>query len=100
MKSFAERLREDQRLVILRLLAGQNSYTANSSVLTGALVDLGHVLSRDQVRTHLHWLAEQDLLTLTEPVAGVLVARLTQRGHEVSLGHALVPGVARPGVGV
>ena len=95
---FAERLRADRRLVILRLLAEQISYKANSSVLTMALDHFGHVMSRDQVKTELHWLAEQDLVEIHELApTGILSARLTARGLEVSRGSAIVPGVARPG---
>jgi repressor of nif and glnA expression len=97
MKPFVERMREDQRLVILRLLHEQNSYTLNSSNLTAGMAYLGHEISKDQVKTHLAWLGEQDLVALDEPVAGVIVARLTDRGQEVVLGRARVPGVARPG---
>lgn len=97
MKPFAERLREDQRLALLRLLNEQTSYKSNSSVLTNALDALGHAISRDAVKTHLHWLAEQDLVNVDEPVAGVLVATLTERGMDVAAGRAVVPGVKRPG---
>jgi len=100
MKPFAERLREDQRLVILRLLAGQNSYMSNSSVLTNGLEHLGHSLTRDQVKTHLHWLAEQDLVSIEDAVPGVLVVTLRARGLEVAGGKAVVPGVAQPGIAV
>lgn len=94
--SFRGRLDADQRLVILRLLRKQISYKSNSSVLTGALDDLGHSLSRDSVKQHLHWLAEQGLVSLDEPVDGVLVVQLTERGLEVATGRAIAHGVSRP----
>jgi Fe2+ or Zn2+ uptake regulation protein len=97
MKPFTERVREDQRLVILRLLFDQNSFTSNSTVLMHGMAHLGHEISRDQVKTHLAWLAEQELIGLEEPVPGVYVARLSERGQEVVIGRARVPGVARPG---
>jgi Fe2+ or Zn2+ uptake regulation protein len=97
VKPFAEILREDQRLVILRLLHESNSYTLNSSVLTNAMAHLGHEITRDQVKTHLAWLKEQELIWLDEPVPGVMVARLSDRGQEVVIGRARVPGVKRPG---
>ncbi len=97
MKPFADVMREDQRLVILRLLHESNSYTLNSSVLTQAMAYLGHEVSRDAVKTQLAWLAEQELIFLDEPVAGILVARLSERGQEVVVGRARVPGVKRPG---
>jgi hypothetical protein len=97
MKTFAERMREDQRLVILRLLLGLNSYKANSSTLTVAMDDLGHAVSRDQVKGQLRWLEEQALVDVDEPVPGVLVATLTERGADVAIGRAIVHGVSRPG---
>lgn len=97
MKPFAEVMREDQRLVILRLLHESNSYTLNSSILTTALAHLGHEISRDQVKTHLAWLGEQELVSLEEVVPGLLVARLSERGQEVVIGRASVPGVKRRG---
>lgn len=97
-KTLNERLQEDRRLVILRLLGEQISYKANSSVLTTALDHFGHAMSRDRVRTELAWLAEQGLVRLSQATAdgAVLLAELTERGHEVKDGLANVPGVARP----
>lgn len=95
-KSFAETLREDRRLVLLRLLAEQRGYTANSSQLHAGLQHLGVAATRDEVLTDLAWLAEQDLLRTREAVEGVVVAELTARGQDVARGHAIVPGVARP----
>lgn len=98
MTTFAEKLRQDRRLVLLRLLAEQTGYLANSSVLHAGLMSLGVASSRDDVLTDLHWLKEQDLLAeLTEPVPGVVVVRLGKRGNDVAAGLAVVPGVSRPG---
>ena len=95
--SFADHLNADRRLVILRLLSEQTGYKANSSVLAMRMNDLGHVMSRDQVKTILGWLKEQGLIGVDEPVPGLLVATLCERGLEVAKGQAIVPGVARPG---
>lgn len=97
MKPFADRLREDQRLVLLRTLVDMPGYTANSSVLYMEMHGLGHRVSRDLIKTHMHWLGEQDLVMLEEAVEGVLVATLTERGGDVAAGVAVVPGVKRPG---
>lgn len=96
MKTFAERLREDRRLVLLRLLEEQNARRANSSILHAGLHHLGVAATRDDVQTDLAWLAEQGLVQLDEAVPGVSVAALTGRGHDVVHGHAIVPGVSRP----
>ncbi|WP_368565508.1 ArsR family transcriptional regulator [Pseudoxanthomonas sp. UTMC 1351] len=96
MKTFAERLLEDRRLVLLRILSEQLGYKANSSVLAVAMDSFGHSVSRDHVRTQLAWLAEQDLVRLDD-LGPVLLATLSERGHDVAQGRVVVPGVARPG---
>ncbi|EPA9110270.1 VpaChn25_0724 family phage protein [Serratia plymuthica] len=96
--SFADFLREDQRLVMLRFLAEMPSYSSNSSVIYQALTRYGHAPSRDQVKTELRWLEDQGLLRVDD-IETVLVARLTERGADVAAGRAIVPGVKRPGAG-
>lgn len=96
MNDFAEFLSQDQRLLILRLLAEMPEYRSNSSVLSAGLSRYGHGMSRDQVKTELTWLGEQRLVTI-ETVGPVLVATLTERGGDVAAGRARVPGVKRPG---
>ena len=95
--NYAEHIAADQRLVILRLLVEANSYKANSAVLTMRMDHLGHAVSRDVVRSHLAWLAEQGLVSIDEPVPQLLVATLSARGDDVVRGRAVVPGVSRPG---
>lgn len=96
MKSFAERLREDRRLVLLRLLSEQAAYRANSSVLHAGLYHLGVAATRDDINTDLNWLQEQGYISLTLAVEGVYVATLSARGRDVVEGTAVVPGVSRP----
>lgn len=93
---YADFLRQDMRLVILRLLVEMPAYRANSSVLNTALDSYGHAVSRDQVKTELQWLTEQGALTLEE-MGPVLVATLTTRGQDIAAGRARVPGIKRPG---
>ncbi|HSX85403.1 MAG TPA: hypothetical protein VLE50_08335 [Cellvibrio sp.] len=96
MSDFAQFLREDQRLVILRVLVNMPSYTANSSVLHTGLTRVGHNPSRDQVKTEIRWLEEQGLVTVEE-VFDLLVARITERGTDVAAARTVVPGVKKPG---
>jgi hypothetical protein len=96
MTEFAAYLREDQRLVILRILVKMPSHRANSSVLTGALDRYGHSPSRDQVKTELRWLQEQGLIAIDD-ISDLLIASLTERGADVAAGRAQVPGVKKPG---
>ncbi len=93
--SFDEHLTKDQRLVILRTLNEQVRYCANESMLQDALCLLGHSASREKTKTEMHYLAEQGLVTLTEPL-GVLVATATCRGLDVAQGLAIHHGVKRP----
>lgn len=94
-KDFAQHLRQDQRLVLLRILSELPSYRSNSSVLVGLIEKLGHTMTRDQVKTELRWLAEQGLLTLEE-AGSVIVATLEERGQDVAEGRARVDGIQRP----
>lgn len=95
MSSFTQRLAEDRRLVILRLLAEAPGYAGNESILHRAAATFGHVVSRDVIRTDLSWLAEQGLVVVEE-IASIMVATVTQRGLDVAAGTATVPGVQRP----
>lgn len=96
--SYAEFLKEDQRLVILRILYEMPSYSSNSSIIYSALDHYGHAISRDQVKTHLSWLGQQNLIK-TEAIGSVIVARLTDFGADVATGKVVVSGVKRPSAG-
>ena len=95
MSDLAQILREDRRLVLLRLLADGDDYCANLYLLHAALPGFGHATSEDQVRTDLEWLSEQGLVKVSAP-GGVPLAKLTSRGEDVATGRARVPGVKRP----
>ncbi len=95
MISWAERLTEHRRLVLLLLLAESAGYSASAQLLHAALPGFGHQASRDRVETDLAWLAEQGLCAV-QIVGGVHLAVLNQRGLDVAAGTATCPGVARP----
>lgn len=86
---------EDRRLVLLRLLAESEGYSANEYLLATALPGFGHSVSHDRVRTDLDWLDEQGLVRVERP-GEVCVATLTARGADVAAGRARVAGVKRP----
>lgn len=98
-KTFTDRLREDRRLVLLRLLSEQPGYRANSSNLHAGLYALGIAATRDDVTTDLHWLRDQSLVRLESlpEVPDLVIATITPRGDDVVTGVAIVPGVRRPG---
>lgn len=96
MTKYADFLREDQRLVLLRTLSELPGYRSNSSVLNQMLNSYGHHMSRDATKTELVWLSEQGLVSM-EDLDTVLIVRLTERGADVAAGRARVPGVKMPG---
>lgn len=93
--SFSDFLREDQRLVMLRILSELPSYRGNSSVIANLLHRLGHSPSRDQVKAELRWLADVGALAIDE-AGSVLVATLTERGQDAAEGRVCIDGIARP----
>ena len=95
MTSFRKFATEHLRLAVLQVLAADADYAHNELVLSSALEQLGHGVSRDNLRTELAWLAEQGLIEVKD-VSDIQVARLLARGEDVARGVARVPGVARP----
>jgi hypothetical protein len=94
--SFAQHVTEDRRLSLLLLLAESPAYEANEHLLRSALeASFGHAATLDQVNTDLAWLHEQGLVESRE-IAGVRIARATDRGLDAAAGRAIVPGVKRP----
>jgi hypothetical protein len=95
MSDYADYLRSDLRLVLLRILSEMPSYRANSSILSNLLHQLGHAATRDQVKTEMRWLSEQGLINLDD-AGSVLVATLQERGQDVAEGRSQVDGINRP----
>ena len=89
---------EDLRLTALALLAQARGYRANEYLLRTLLREWGHVASRDGLRGELAWLAERGLISIEE-IGGVMIAALTECGHDAQAGAAEIPGVRRPGPG-
>ena len=90
------------RLTILRLLAADANFTINESIIEKGVERFGFGWGRDRIRTELRWLQEQQLVEiedLGEQGANYLIAKLTQRGLDISKGKGHVDGVERPGPG-
>lgn len=87
------------RLAVLRALTEAASHQANDSVLMTVTEQLGLPITRDQLRTQLGWLEEQGLVRLVQPLPGLTVATLRERGGDVAVGRAHVEGVQRPSPG-
>ena len=84
------------RLTILLILAEAPGYRANNSIIHTSVESVGLPATRDQVRTELAWLEEQELVSLEHPSATMIVGSLTERGHDVATARATCPGVQRP----
>lgn len=94
--SFENQLKEEMRLVMLRLLNELPSYRGNSSTLHSGLMRWGLSFSRDQVKTELHWLKDQGCVDIELDNPDVIVVKLKERGQDVAEGRQRVPGIQRP----
>ena len=94
--SFEDHLKEEMRLVLLRLLNEMPSYRGNSSTLHSGLDRWGLSFSRDQVKTELYWLKDQSCLTIEMDDPAVIVVKLTERGQDVIENRARIHGIKRP----
>ena len=93
---FARYLREDRRLLILRLLSRQGDYCLNDGLLLQGLDHLGHGIGRTQLRRDLVFLQKLTLLdcwTLSDQLQRVC---LREMGLEVIQGKCRVVGVRAP----
>ena len=87
---------KNRRLAILRFLSEEPDFAMNTSVLQGALRQIGHGVSRDTVEGDCAWLEEQGLVEVKTLEIPVTVVRITVRGLDVASGMAAHPGVDRP----
>lgn len=95
-QDIAAKLLGEQRLAVLQLLADQPSGSANDAVLAEALNAMGHVVSRDRMREMIFWLQGQTALHVLDlrMSSGLIVATLTERGHDIARGRSRIAGVA------
>lgn len=95
-KDLATQLLAQQRLAVLQLLADQPSGSANDASLCEALNAMSHVVSRDRMRELLFWLQAQGALHLLDlrMSSGLIVATLTERGHDIARGRSRIAGIA------
>lgn len=113
MTSFADRLQEDRRGAVLRILAAAEGHSLNEDLLTRELMRARYgAVTQDDMRGLLAWLQRQGLIEierLATPAAhagsaagarsaddGALwLAQATRAGRDVARG-AEHPGVAQP----
>ncbi len=94
--SVAAKLETVLRLTVLQLLAGQPSGSANDASLCEAVNALDHVCSRDRMRELIFWLQSQGALHVLDlrTTSGLVVATLTEKGHDIARGRSRIAGVA------
>lgn len=93
--SYREMVHQDQRLIILRELAGELDYRSNETILTAVLESFGHRVSRDMCRTQLRKLEELGAVRISQ-AGSVFVATLTRAGLDHVEGRSVIEGVHRP----
>lgn len=96
--NFAEAVRQETRLEILRCLAQAPEYTAADSVLHTHMVARGLTCSHALLRTLLAGLDELGLVVAQRAGGelGIWLSTLTEAGEDVAAGRSRVPGIARP----
>lgn len=91
--STAQRIAEaDRRRAILAALSLAPGYTLPHRGLRAQVEAVGYALSLDLLRADIAWLSE---IGLADPLELDHV-RITDRGLDIVLGRAQVPGVRRP----
>lgn len=96
--SFADKVQQDRRLLILLALKNAASYRAASRLLLAFITSMGHEATHDQLLGDLQWLHEQNFVALDE-TGGATVATLQEHGLDIVEGKAKHPGVRRPAPG-
>ena len=93
--SIAEIMRQEARLIIMRELAAQASYSLNETLLQDTLATFGIFKPRDWVREELRRL--EDLGAVTIRIAGtVMIAVATPKGLDHAKGNLVIEGIKRP----
>lgn len=86
---------EKRRLEMLRYLLRMPGYEAEATLLRLHCGRIGVPSTVDQTLASLHWLAEQELVTVRMHDQ-IVIGRITMAGREVADGSRSIPGVMRP----
>lgn len=95
---FARKVDEDARLVILRALDAMPSGMLHDNLLADALERLGHVRSRDWLRTQINKLADLGAVEAS-PRGSVILVKITLAGIDHVERRTLIEGIRRPSHG-
>jgi hypothetical protein len=91
-----ERINEDRRLVILRLLVDYRG-ALNSSSLESAVRAWGHkYIDRAMITDDLHWLQARGCVKLDVLGAHIVEVCLSPKGERAATGEEWITGIARP----
>jgi repressor of nif and glnA expression len=95
MSDYAELVRQDARLTILKALAEQTDERLHSGYLVEVLLRFGIDRTREWVHGELDWLAEMGAVALAKP-GSVVVATLTEKGARHLRRAIVIEGINRP----
>lgn len=88
---------EQQRVIILQLLANDADCRLNNRLLQKGLEMCGHNISIDKVDCELAWLEDKGLVEVEErPEADLSICTLTESGLDVVKRRRVLPGVDMP----
>lgn len=95
MRDFAQIMREEARLILLKALAEQTNETLSSSLLVHVLESYGIFKERSWVHDELAWLADAGAVSIVQ-AGTVKIATLTEKGKRHLDRHIAIEGVKRP----
>jgi repressor of nif and glnA expression len=95
MNDYAEIVRQDARLIILKALAGQTDERLHSGFIAEELLRFGIDRPREWIHGELDWLAEMGAVALIKP-GSVVVATLTDKGARHLRRAIVIEGIKRP----
>lgn len=88
----------NRRGVVLRALEEDPAHELSNEILQICLRSMYHRMTLTAVDALIDWLAERDLVTVTEVGGDVRAARLTRLGVEVAQRSTRIPGINLPTV--
>ena len=95
MNDYAEIIRQDARLIILKALVGQVDERLHSGYLVEELQAFGIDRPREWVHGELDWLAEIGAVSVAKH-GSVVVATLTEKGARHLRRAIVIEGIKRP----
>ena len=86
----------NQRLIMLQGMENDNEYALSNDMLQRLLTAYRHKVGLSHVNEQVAWLEAHQLVTTEELENGIVIAKLTPLGLDVSRGLTRVEGVERP----